>query len=753
MAKDQEYTDFTGEDTVGDYPADDTTYTLESILSEYKGSAYIRGERKTAPSELDQKVQDILREAGRQQDSTTVFHPVEPPAEKPAPKPARDPDVTPVPAPQVLFEDETDEDNGKYFESREFQDAVSHQLEEQDDWSESDMELPYDEPVEEPAEEEPEDERPGLFARLFRRKKAEAEEPEAPGEPEIEDEDENDAFVPVATEPEEPEDLHAELDRFRLPLQALRLRSWGVGLIGVLMLVLTHLYTAGKELPFGIGASAVAAVGAILILQLLSMLLGLDVLIGGVEELLRCAAGNDTLVLVSCVFTVLDGISILYHGSFTNGLPFSLLSVTSLFFSLRARVQYHRAMLDSLRVYESAKTPSGIVFQRFTQREEERSTLKKAPGLTEGFYGRLMCRDAGESAYQIAAPLLLLVAFLFALLSSVGQGRSADFGHAMALMTAVCAAFPAATVFTMPFRYAATGLKASGAALAGWGGACEIDDAEGCLVTDEDLFPPGSVSLSGVRFFEGFNNRDCLQLCSSLIISARCGISGIFAELLRSQGIGSRAATELTTYEGGGIGGKVGGKEILVGSGAFMHLMGIRVPEKANTVNALFAAINGELAVIYTVNYLPQNYVAAALKMLLNTKTGIFLALRDFNLTPNIIRQKFKVSMDGVETLPAELSYELTTEEPERGTRVTAILSRDGLSSLADVIAKGRFLKMVTGLNALISLGGTALGLLLMFFLASSGAFVSASAENAFIFMAAIELCVVLLSQLVRRRP
>ena len=43
----------------GDYSTDES-FTLEAILSEYKGSAFIAGERKTPPSELDEKVNEIL---------------------------------------------------------------------------------------------------------------------------------------------------------------------------------------------------------------------------------------------------------------------------------------------------------------------------------------------------------------------------------------------------------------------------------------------------------------------------------------------------------------------------------------------------------------------------------------------------------------------------------------------------------------------------------------------------------------------
>lgn len=790
MANERENDNYSLEDILsGDYSSDES-YSLESILSEYKGSAYIKGEKKTPASELNEKVGAILRDvtgrlptreelaaaraeaADEPEKPAETAEPEEPKLtaeEKPAVKAGKDKDdgkvmnIDDYREPKAIYSDESDEDSGKYFESKEFQDAVTKQLDGQDDWDSSDMQLDYDEtanPEDPEEEEEGDDERPGFLAGLlsrFRKKddgmeyegSDEQEEEEEDGE-EYEDEEED--FV-MSDTPDEDYDLSEEISRFSAPVTMFRFRSWGAAAISVLILILTHMYTAGSPLPFGIGASAPMAVGVILIMQLLVMLLGLDVLISGVEDIVYMCPGTDSLVFVSSVFTFLDGFVMLLTHNYSRGLPFSLLSAVSIFFALRAKINYGKAMTDSLKMSGAVSNPYGVVTDTLGENDDERVVLKKADGVSDGFYHKLVGKDIGELLYSYAAPILVLAAFVFALLSSVGQGRGGDFAHSFALMTAVIAAFPSAAVFALPFSYAASGLKNTGAALAGWAGACDIYDADGALITDEDIFPAGSVSLSGIKFFEGFNNKNALQMASSVIVASKCGISGIFSELLKSQGLRERSVTGFASYEGGGVGGDVDGRHILAGSGAFMNLMGIRVPEKVNTVNSVFAAIDGELAVVYTVNYVPANSVRSALVSLLNTKINLLLALRDFNVTPNVIRQKFRVSMDGVEYLPAEDSYKLTEKELPESTRVSALLVREGLQPLADAITKGRLVKLVTELNSLISLGGTVIGLLLMFFLCSSGAFASASAENAFIFMLAIEVCVLLLSQLVRKRP
>ena len=319
-------------------------------------------------------------------------------------------------------------------------------------------------------------------------------------------------------------------------------------------------------------------------------------------------------------------------------------------------------------------------------------------------------------------------------------------------MTAVSAAFPAAVVFALPFKYAASNLKKAGGAVAGYEGAGDIYESDGALITDLDIFPVGSVSMSGVKIFEGMDAQKVIAYTSSLIIASDSGLRRVFEEVLNNQGLTRRRIDDFACYDGGGIGGLVEGQRVLVGTGAFMSLMGLRVPESINAVGSVFTAINDELAGVFSLSYVPSNSVQSALVALLGTRTSLFMAVRDFNVTPNTVKQKFKVSMDGVDYLPIETTYELSQNEisPEEG--VSAVLVRGGLAPFAEVITRGRLLKLITKLNTWVTGIGTAMAMVIMFFLCWSGAFASASAFNIFLFMSVIGLAVYIMSQGVRKR-
>ena len=758
MAKDNNnYDQFSLDDILNDNYDSAESFSLESILSEYKGSAFIQGEKKTPSHELDDKVNEILKSAGvpfnteAPKKEAPSVSPVtqkksapEPEAKVFTPKKAADPLPESVSQPKPINVSPTSpnssdyrhysEDDDRYFESREFQKKVSEELFKEDDYN-------FPEINAEKADEdfEDEEERPSVFQKLFGRfRRAEAENTEDEAEFEIPE--------------EEPEpDLADEMRRFASPVPILTIRSYIAAALVIVMAIFTFLFEAQSPLPFGIGFKQLSAQGVLMILQLIVMALGIDVLISGFTDLIHAEPGTDSLVFLSCLFSIIDGIIILVKKDVTYGLSFSLVSAASVFFAMRGKRTHLVAYIHSLKMTKASSNPFGVISVEEGE-DPVRNILKKVHCGTDGFYKKLVSKDISEVLYAYAFPLIVVLSFLFALLASVGQGRGEEFTHTFSIMAAVGAAFPAASAFALPFSYAASILRRSGSAVAGWGGACELYDSDGAIITDEDVFPVGSISLSGIKFFEGINNQKAVIYGASLLAASDTGLTRVFSELLRSQGLPKRNVSSFEPYEGGGVGGVIEGERVLAGTGAFMNLMGIRVPEKVNSNNAIFIAVNGVLAALFSVNYVPANSVAMSLRSLLNTKVNVMFAVKDFNVTPAVIAQKFRVSMDGVEYLPAQVSYELANAGNNGKTGVSAILCREGLSPFAEVITKARLVKTVAELNTLISLGGTAVGLLLMYFLCASEAFNSASSGNAFIFMLAVEACVFLLSQLVRKR-
>ena len=876
MANDKNFWDDL--DLSGDYGAEEG-FSLESILAEYKGSAFLDGDKKTPAEELQRKTDDILREVlgEKAPAASAVPRPEEP--EKSDPEPVTDEDIrrlfdspafeslnrardkAPAPAPEepapepekmsfapkaekMSFAPETfapepapeeesrrgffgrkrereqpaPEDGERdaalretsprrgsdrkaepaYEEAPEIDISVFDEPEEpetrregiekfinslggagfdtpveaRDDnagyagWSAGDF-RELEEPEEDAGEpedldggEEPRQERRrGLFGRRSKRENARAALPDeedgyeddAPedydgwdGEEEAEEE-EDDYYYDIEPDP----DFKRTAMRYAARVPSLRFRLLGLFILSALMILTTWLFTAGRAMPL-IGHTGRANTAALLIMELLAAALGMDVLTRGFQDILTLQPGAESLVFVSTLMSVMDGFVMLVTGNYGRGLPMAVLSVISLMSALSARKSMYMAYCDSLRGARASSNISGVASD--ADGMEGRRVLKKVSGETFGFYAKLTSPDMAERFYDDLAPLLVIVSFVMAFLSTVGHNNAGGFAHAFSIMTAVCAAFPATVLFALPFKYAAAAVKRSGGALAGWAGAQDIYDSDGALITDLDVFPVGSVKLDGVKMFEGVNQQKAISAASSVIITSDSGLRRVFEELLKNQNLARRRVDDFACYDGGGIGGLVDGQRVLVGTGAFMSLMGLRVPDAMNTAGNVFAAIDDELVCVFTLSYVPASSVQSALVALLGTRTNILMAVRDFNVTPNTIAQRFKVSMDGVEYLPIETTYALSQNELPEGSGVSAVLCRGGLAPFAEVITRGRLLRTATLLNTAITCAGTVIGAVVMFYLCWAGAFAAASALNILFYMSLVSAFVYIMSQIVKKR-
>lgn len=801
MANDKNILDELGIDLSGDISTDGD-FSLESILAEYKGSAFLDGDRKTPSDELQRKTDEILQEAigaakfrsaqpdggspaaeaaGEQQRTDDRaernIEPEHPAGRLPDRKKRREESTepesgpnkrdivrhsvpvepmeeTPEPAYDIAPEIDTSVfDEPEEPKSRDTVEDFLNKLGSEPFVTDMSSDLPVGEYASADAAdgtyEEPEDTEKTKIGSFFghfgrRREGPEDESFDSYGQLPEENYDEDDGYVDIEPEP----DLRDEAQRYASRVPSLRFRIMGATVLCVVLALFTYLYSTGRH-PFGIESDA-SAVAFIAILELITIGLGLDVMIRGVEDIITLSPGTESLVLVSCIMSVLDAFSMLIGGEFSFGLPLGVVSSISLLSAMSARKSWYMALCDSMRTASSAASAYGVTIDRESM--QNRNILKKVTGEPVGFYARLTSPDCGETFYDEVTPLLIVVAFVLSFLATVGRGNADAFTHTFSIMTAVAAAFPASVIFALPFKYAAINLKKAGGAIAGFEGAEEIFNSDGALITDLDIFPVGSVSMSGVKIFEGMDAQKVIAYTSSIIIASDSGLRKVFEEVLRTQGLTRRRVDDFACYDGGGISGLVEGQRVLVGTGAFMSLMGMRVPDNINATNSVFAAINDELAGVFSMSYVPSNSVQSALVALLGTRTNLLMAVRDFNITPNTIKQKFKVSMDGVGYLPIETTYELSQDTLPNGEGVSAILVRGGLAPFAEVITRGRFLKLISTLNMWVTGIGTAMAMIIMFYLCWAGAFASASAFNIFLFMSVIGLAVYIMSQGTRKR-
>ena len=745
--------------------------SLESILAEYKGSAYINGDKKTPADILNKQAESIIREALGKADHGVPAVDADAFATENA-----YPDVGPAPMKEDVlpqaeqFTPEASESQKDGFSPEESRapsytaplaqatrgtqpaaaPASRHEAE-----GEKDSVFLFFENYRAP-EPEPKDTIIKEVEKAIEREIGYEEEPFDSvqlsfiakeqshiydyDQIEEEDDDESEIF-------EEPE-LKDALKRFAQELNSITHRFIPATIVTVIMVMLTLTAEAGMIIPFGIGRSRTIATGTLIIMLLVVMMLCVDLIIRGAGDLVRGAPNVETLILFSCAFSLISGAFMMLRGS-VEILPYCAISAVSLTLAAFGERLSLRAITETLKTAIISSEPFGV--QAEYNEEINRSVLKKAYNRNDGFYSNLMHPDSAETAYRYAAPILLSTALVLSVVKVAARGEGEYFLHTLSALLAAAAPFSAMLAFSIPFGIVAKTIRKSGAAIAGWGGADDICFTDGASVTDDDLFPPGTLSFSGVKMYEGVSLEKAIRYTASLIIASGSGLSHIFSEVLKTQKMEVAGVEDFACYEGG-IGALIHGEVVMTGSAAFMNLLGIRIPDDMNMKNAVFTAVDDKLIALFAIEYMPVNSVQGALISMLKWRIKLYFAMRDFNITPLMLEQKFRVSLEDIEYIQTKDSYNISDSFSGRQGRMAALLAREGLGPFAEAITGGRLLKLAALVATAVSVVSAALGVIFMFYMFWNGSYLSAKPGNLLLFMLSTLAAVLLVCGYVKCR-
>lgn len=371
------------------------------------------------------------------------------------------------------------------------------------------------------------------------------------------------------------------------------------------------------------------------------------------------------------------------------------------------RESFHLANLGGTPPWGVSKTEAGAV---------------KQSGRIDGFYTHAMTPDPIEKGQNLLLPLLLATACVLAgvvCLSDVKPGQ--PFWVLTALLTAAMPlSLPVAGA--LPMRLLARRLSHSGCAVAGYCGAKNVSGFRRIIITDEDLFPSGTLSLHGLKIY----GEELGRVLSYAVAVARAADSQalpLLEQMLSDNGGHAEKLDDFRWYEEGGAGGSIHGETVLLGSAYFMRKQKVRLPKDLKVPSGLFLAVDGQLTAIFALRYQPSRNVDWALRALRRNRVTPVLAVRGCNLTPDFLRRSFKVD---AKPIYPDVQTRLTLLEKTRAVAPAhALIYRDGLMPYAEtVLGCRKLLLAVRRTGALVCLAAVA-GLLLCYYLTGIGGYAS----------------------------
>ena len=516
----------------------------------------------------------------------------------------------------------------------------------------------------------------------------------------------------------------------------------------IVSLVLLYLSSGLPVLGLLKNSPRVMAVMCI-ILQLTAMLIGLDVLTVGLTGFRHRRPGIESLVLLGCVFSLIDGALVAVLNT-PDRLPFCVVSAFAVTFLLYSSFCRARGFGLTFHVLARSKEP-GVLTAGLNDYYDG-ITLAKSKCSTDGFIYRAEEPGPDAVVFAVLTPYLIAVCVILSLLATALSGSIKNAGHIFAAIFAAAAPLAAIICYTVPFKSLAAFLQPKGLAVAGWSGAGDISRSRRFVVTDRDLFAPNTISISDPSFLQGMSEAKVVACAASLINASGCCLTPAFVELLSGYNYPLFRVDNFRCDSAGGMSGMINDEEVLLGTSEFMRLKGINASRPdIEDHTTLFVAINNELCGSFPVRYHAARSVQNALKYLLKSSERPVFAVRDPNIAPSLLKQKFRTQADGFDFPPFRQRYALSDPELGEEDPICGVVTRTGLAALLAITKTGRQLCRYVNAGLVASLALLVIGVLAMFWLCSVGHFAAGSAFHLAVYEIVAALVVPLVCYFIKR--
>mgnify|MGYP004552662547 FL=1 len=397
------------------------------------------------------------------------------------------------------------------------------------------------------------------------------------------------------------------------------------------------------------------------------------------------------------------------------------------------RAAFHLAELNGVPPYVVSVLPAGTCKQR---------------GVLEGFYRMTMRPDPARQWQNYVLPLLLSTAVVLSGVVCFTARPMAEFPWVLAALTGAGVQLSLPLTGALPLYYLSRRLERSGAAAAGYAGARAVARSGRILLTDDDLFPAGTVTLNGYKVY-GEERGRAVAYAASVAKAAGSSLAPLLDRQLTAEGGCPMRVDELHFCEEGGVEAALRGETVLLGSAYFMKKRHIALPRDLRLQTGLFLAVDGVLTAVFAVKYQPSRNAEWALRALRRSRITPVLAVRSSNVTPSLIKRKFGVD---AKVIYPDVSTRLALAQlaSQQGEAPNVIVCREGLLPLAESVVGSRRMVRAVRTATVLSYLGALCGVLLAYYLTSVGNFAVLTPLAMVIFLLLWLLPTLLIAGLVR---
>ncbi len=215
-----------------------------------------------------------------------------------------------------------------------------------------------------------------------------------------------------------------------------------------------------------------------------------------------------------------------------------------------------------------------------------------------------------------------------------------------------------------------------GAIIPGWEAIEDIGKTTAVMLNAHDIFPPTTVRLHGIKTFSKDQRIDLAILYAASILTKGCDtLRDIFFSMIEGKTEMLYEVESLTNEIGYGFTAWVDGKRVNIGNRDMMERNDIALPSvdlenrfSKSERSVIYLAVSGKLYCMFLVSYVADEDISVTLNILRQSGVSILVRSDDFNITSELISQKFQISPENVKVLNGkeeEIAQRYTNYLPE----------------------------------------------------------------------------------------
>lgn len=346
--------------------------------------------------------------------------------------------------------------------------------------------------------------------------------------------------------------------------------------------------------------------------------------------------------------------------------------------------------------------------------------FKRKVGFLTDFIYYSVADNITDTVGFFLAPIGLCLSVLLAIISEV---VSKNIWISLTVFSAtLCLVTPFSFLFSaiFPFYSAQRRLSKKNSALLG-SGAINFGNTDTILLNARELFPKGTVSLAGIRVFNGYKIDDSIICAASVLNASDSILKDMFMDILLGNEKHLKKVDTILYEDGLGISAWVDDRRVIIGSYDMMINHNVVMPSydeisqmNKNNCEIIFVAISGQLTAAFMYNMGVDYDVELTLKSLEDEGISLIIKSVDFVIQYKKLSEKFEVCEDLFKVLPAQYhkSYRKQTREIQRDG--SSVICNDDFASFANAIIESKKYRFFSKVGMAFSIFGILVSVLIL---------------------------------------